>query len=134
MYNKVTLLGFVTKDAELRYLPTGTAVCNVTVATNHSYKKDNEWKKETLFMNCAIFGTFAEHISQYLLKGVPVFAEGRLQEQKWESDGQAKSKIVAILDVIKTLDKKEAKEEAKEPKKEKKEKVAREPIDDLEPF
>jgi single-strand DNA-binding protein len=132
MYNKITLLGYVTKDAELKYLPSGTALCNVTIATNHSYKKDGEWKKETLFMNCVVFGTFAEHISQYLLKGVPVFAEGRLQEQKWESDGQARSKMVAILDVIKTLNKQENKEE---PKKEKKQQIAKDPdLDELEPF
>ena len=135
MYNKVTLLGFITKDAELKYLPSGTAVCNVTIATNHSYKgSDGEYKKETYFANCVIFGTFAEHISQYLLKGVPVFAEGRLQEQKWEVEGQTRSKTQAILNVVKTLNKPDDKPEAKEPKKEKKEKAAREPIDDLEPF
>ena len=115
MYNKWIGLGFVTKEAELRYLPSGTPVCNFNVATNHSFKDSSgNWKKETLFMNCAVFGKFGEIISQYLKKGTPVYVEGRLQEQKWESDGQTRSKIVAILDVVKTLNKQE-KEEKKEP-------------------
>jgi len=112
MYNKIILLGHATKNAELRYTPSGTPILNFTIATNHSYKSGDEWKKETLFMDCVIFGKFAEYLANNISKGTSVFATGRLQEQKWEREGVTQKKIQAILDEVKVLNAK-AKEETK---------------------
>jgi len=127
MYNKITLVGYTSKDADLRYTPSGTAVCETTIATNHSYKKDGEWQQETLFLSCTIFGAFAETMASRLTKGTMVFAEGRLQEQKWETEGEQRRRMVAILSIVRVLEKKEKEKVREEPQKQR-------PEDDLEPF
>ena len=115
MYNKVILIGNLTKDPELRYTPQGTPVTSFRLAVNYRYKQSasggDDMKQETLFIDNVIFGKQAESCSKYLNKGSSVLVEGRLQERRWESDGQQKSKFEVIAQSVKFLSRKTAPEE-----------------------
>lgn len=106
MFNKIILIGNLTKDPELRYTPQGTPVANFRIAVTSRYKQTDELKEETLFIDIVVFGKQAETCSQYLSKGRPVLVEGRLQERKWESDGQQRSKYEVIGQTVRFLAKK----------------------------
>jgi single-strand DNA-binding protein len=103
MYNKVILIGNLTKDPELRYTPQGTPVATFSLAINYSYKQNDEWKKETTFVDIVVFGKQAESCSQYLNKGSSALVEGRLQERRWESDGQQRRKFEVVAQSVKFL-------------------------------
>lgn len=103
MYNKVILIGNLTKDPELRYTPSGTPVTTLRLAVTTKYKQSEEFKEETLFIDVVVFGRQAETCSQYLAKGRPVLAEGRLQERRWESDGQQRSKTEVVAQTVRFL-------------------------------
>lgn len=107
MYNKVILIGNLTKDPELRYTPGGTPVTNLRLAVTSRYKQSDEFKEETLFIDVVVFGRQAETCSQYLSKGRPVLAEGRLQERSWETDGQKRSKVEVVAQTVKFLGKRD---------------------------
>lgn len=95
--NKVFLMGNLTRDPELRYVPSGAPVATFGLAVNRRYvTQSGEKKDEVCFVRIVVFGKQAESCSQYLSKGRPVFIEGRLQYRAWEQDGQKRS----ILDVI----------------------------------
>lgn len=115
MYNKVILIGNLTKDPELRYTPQGTPVTSFRLAVNYRYKQSasggDDMKQETLFIDNVIFGKQAESCSKYLNKGSSVLVEGRLQERRWESDGQQKSKFEIIAQSVKFLSRKTGPEE-----------------------
>jgi len=106
MYNKVILVGNLTRDPELRYTPQGTPVCNFRLAVSTRYKQSQEAKEDTLFIDIVTFGKQAETCSQYLTKGKPALVEGKLQERKWESDGQQRSKVEVIASTVRFLGKK----------------------------
>ncbi len=108
MYNKVILIGNLTKDPELRYTPQGTPVATFRLAINYSYKQGDEWKKETTFIDIVVFGKQAENCGQYLNKGSQALVEGRLQERRWESDGQQKSKFEVVANTVKFLSSKKS--------------------------
>ncbi len=108
MYNKVIMIGNLTKDPELRYTPQGTAVSSFRIAVNSRYKQSDELKAETLFIDIVVFGKQAESCSQYLSKGRPVLVEGRLQERRWESEGQQRSKVEVVANSVRFLSKKSA--------------------------
>ena len=93
--NKVLLIGNLTRDPELRYTPSGTAVVNLRMAVNRRYKdRMGEMKDETCFITVVAWDRQAEVCNQYLSKGRPVFIEGRLQSRSWENaDGQKRSVI-----------------------------------------
>ena len=92
-YNKVILMGNLTRDPQLSYLPSQTAVCEFGLAVNHKWKSDGEQREETCFIDCRIYGKSAETFKQYMAKGRPVLVEGRLQFDTWEGkDGQKHSK------------------------------------------
>jgi single-strand DNA-binding protein len=103
MFNKVILIGNLTKDPELRYTPSGTPVTTLRLAVTTKFKQGDEFKEETLFIDVVVFGRQAETCSQYLSKGRPVLAEGRLQERRWESDGQQRSKTEVVAQNIRFL-------------------------------
>ena len=107
MFNKVILIGNLTKDPELRYTPGGTPVTNLRLAVTSRYKQSDEFKEETLFIDVVVFGRQAETCSQYLSKGRPVLAEGRLQERSWETDGQKRSKVEVVAQTVKFLGKRD---------------------------
>ncbi|MFA4830130.1 MAG: single-stranded DNA-binding protein [Thermodesulfovibrionales bacterium] len=105
MYNKVILVGNLTKDPELRYTPQGTAVASFRIAVNSKIKHQGEFKDETLFISIVVFGKQAENVGQYLSKGKSVLVEGRLQERRWESEGQQRSKFEVVANSVRFLSK-----------------------------
>ncbi|MBP7055993.1 MAG: single-stranded DNA-binding protein [Candidatus Omnitrophica bacterium] len=103
--NKVMLIGNLTRDPELRYIPSGSAVVTFTVAVNRVYKtQTGEKKEQTSFIRVVVWGRRAEVCGEYLTKGSPVFVEGRLQSRDWETqDGQKRNTVEVIADNIQFL-------------------------------
>jgi single-strand DNA-binding protein len=99
-FNRVILMGNLTRDPELRYNPNGTAVANFGVAVNRKYKQGDELKEEVGFFDIVVFGKQAENCGQYLSKGNSVLVDGRLQQRRWESEGQKKSKVEVVAESI----------------------------------
>ena len=98
-FNRVILMGNLTRDPELRYTPNGTAVASFAIAVNRTYKSGDEKKEETSFFDITFFGRRAEVVGEYLKKGRPIHVEGRLQQRRWETDeGQKRSKVEVIGD------------------------------------
>ncbi len=91
--NRVFLMGNLTRDPELRYIPSGQAVCTLGLAVNNKYGSGDDKKEEVLFIDVNVWGKSAENCAEYLKKGRLVFIEGRLKWRQWEKDGQKKSKI-----------------------------------------
>ena len=88
-FNRVILLGNLTRDVEVRYLQSGTAVADVGMAVNDRRKGQNgEWIDETTFVDVTLWGRTAEVAGEYLSKGSPLLVEGRLKYDTWEKDGQ----------------------------------------------
>ncbi len=96
--NKVMLIGSLTRDPELRYVPSGSAVASFTLAMNRVYKlQTGEKKEEVSFVKVIVWGRMAEVCGEYLAKGSPVFVEGRLQSRSWDGpDGQKRSAMEVI--------------------------------------
>lgn len=105
--NKVFLIGNLTRDPELRYIPSGTAVATFTVASGRSYTSaSGEKREETCFVRVVSWARQAELCGEYLSKGSPVFVEGRLQSRSWEtSDGQKRSTLEVVAQNIQFLGK-----------------------------
>lgn len=98
-YNKVLLMGNLTRDPEVRYTPKGTAVAELGLAVNRQYTADNgEKREETTFVDVTLWGRQAEVAAEYLKKGRAVFIEGRLQMDSWEDKqtGQKRSKLKVV--------------------------------------
>ncbi len=106
MYNKVVMIGNLTRDIELRYLPSGLAIAKSAIATSYKYKtQTGEQKDEVCFLDFNIFGKSAEIANQYLKKGSKVLLEGRLVFEQWTSqDGSSRSKHSLRVDTMKMLD------------------------------
>ena len=84
-FNKVILIGNLTRDVELKYLPKGTAVCNLSLAVNRRWKTEvGEEKEDVYFAECKAFGKQAETIAQYVRKGHPLLVEERLTREEWD--------------------------------------------------
>lgn len=115
--NKVFLIGNLTRDPELRYAPSGTAVVSFGMATNRNYTTQaGEKKQETCFVRVVVWGKQAEACNKYLTKGSPVFVEGRLQYRSWEGqDGQKKTTLEVRADRVQFLGRGRAPEQAAEP-------------------
>ncbi len=104
MFNKIILIGNLTRDPEVRYTPQGTSVCNFGIAVNRRYKQGDEVKEEVTFINVVVFGKQADTCGQYLNKGSAVLIEGRLQERRWETeDGQKRSKHEVVAQSVRFL-------------------------------
>ncbi len=107
-FNKVILMGNLTKDPEIRYAPSGTAVASFRMAVNHRYKQGEEFKEEVCFIDVVVFGKQAESCGQYLNKGNGVIVEGRLQERRWETEeGQKRSKHEVVAQSVRFLPKRQ---------------------------
>lgn len=103
-FNKVILVGNVTRDIELRYTQSGTAVTDLGLAVNDRRKnQQGEWVEETTFVDITLWGRTAEVASEYLSKGSPALIEGRLKLDTWESDGQKRSKLKVVGDRMQML-------------------------------
>ena len=98
-YNRVILMGNMTRDVELKYTAGGTAVTDIGLAVNDRRKNaQGEWVDETTFVDVTLWGRTAELASEYLSKGSPLFIEGRLKLDAWETDGQKRSKLRVVCD------------------------------------
>lgn len=101
--NHVVLVGRLTRDAELRYANSGTAICRLSIANNYSRKQGDQWVEETNFFDCTMFGRRAEALQQYLTKGKQIGIDGTLRFSKWEQDGQTRSKVEVHVNDIQLL-------------------------------
>lgn len=102
--NKVFMIGNLTRDPELRYVPSGAPVATFGLAVNRTFVTQHGDKKdEVCFVRIVVFGKQAESCSQYLTKGRPVFVEGRLQYRAWEQDGQKRSTLDIVADRVQFL-------------------------------
>lgn len=100
-YNRVILLGNLTKDPELRYTPSGTAVTNLRLAVNSQFKNQaGERKEETCFVTIVVWARQAETCNQYLKKGRPVLVEGRLISRSWEAEGKTRTTMEVRADRV----------------------------------
>lgn len=99
--NKAILFGNITRDPELRALPSGMNVCNFSIATNRVYKdRDGKKQEQTDFHNVVVFGRQADTVSQYLKKGSSVYVEGRMQTRSWEQNGEKKYRTEVVADSV----------------------------------
>jgi len=96
-FNKVILMGNLTRDPEIRYTPNGTPVANFSIAINRRFRQGGELKDEVCYIDIVVFGKQAETCGQYINKGDSVLIDGRLQQRKWETeDGQRRNKIEVV--------------------------------------
>ncbi len=103
-YNRVILMGNLTRDPELKYTPAGTAVANFSIAVNRRFKTEDEVREEVDFFDIVVWGKQAENCSEYLSKGRSVLVEGRLQQNRWEtSEGQKRSKVEVVANTVQFL-------------------------------
>lgn len=103
--NQVILLGNLTRDPELRQIPSGQSVCSFSLALNRAYKDANgEWQEATDFIDCTAWGPLGERVAQYLTKGRRCLVQGRLQSRSWEQDGQKRSKVEVLANDVTFLD------------------------------
>lgn len=102
-YNRVVLVGNLTRDPELRYIPSGTAVSEIGLAVNDRVKKGDQWVDETTFVDVTLWARTAEVANEYLSKGSSVLIEGRLKLDTWEKDGQKRSKLRVVADKMQML-------------------------------
>jgi single-strand DNA-binding protein len=97
--NRVLLMGNMTRDPQLSYLPSQTAVAEFGLAMNRKYKKqDGSMAEDICFVDCQIFGKRAEVINKYFKKGDPIFVEGRLKFDSWEKDGKKNSRLRVFVE------------------------------------
>jgi single-strand DNA-binding protein len=100
-YNKVILMGNLTRDPQMKYLPSQTAVVEFGIASNRRYKtQSGEQKDEVTFVDCTAFGRTGEVINQYFTKGKPIFIEGRLKYDQWEDKqgGGKRHKLTVVVE------------------------------------
>ena len=104
-YNRVILLGNLTRDPEIKYIPSGTAVSDIGLAVNDRHKNSaGEWVDEPVFVDVTLWARTAEVASEYLSKGSPVLIEGRLKFDTWETnDGQKRSKLRVVCERMQML-------------------------------
>ncbi len=105
-FNKVILVGNLTRDPELRYTPKGTAIAKIGVAVNRVWTNEaGEKKEEVTFVDVDVFGRTAENVGQYMRKGRPILIEGRLRLDQWDDKqtGQKKSKLGVVAETVQFL-------------------------------
>ncbi len=103
--NKILLMGNLTRDPEVRYIPSGAAVADMRMAVNRRYKtQQGEDREETCFVNVSAWGRTAETCGQYLSKGSQVLVEGRLRYDEWEKEGQKQSRLSVVAERVQFLD------------------------------
>ncbi len=97
------IVGRLTRDAELKYTNSGQAVCHFSVATSSRRKKGDQWVDESSFWDVDLWGKQGESINQYLTKGKLVAVEGSMRQDKWEQDGQTRSKTLISANTVQLL-------------------------------
>jgi len=103
-FNKVILMGNLTRDPEIRYTPSGTAVGDLRMATNRRYRTaDGQERDETCYVGVTVWGRQAETCGEYLKKGAPALVEGRLKYDEWEKEGQKFSRLSVVAERVQFL-------------------------------
>lgn len=108
MFNRIILIGNLTRDPEVRYTPGGTPVTTLRLAVSSKFKQGDDTKEETLFIDTVVFGKQAESCGKFLNKGNPVLVEGRLRERKWETEGVQKNKFEVIARDVRFMPKRDS--------------------------
>ena len=105
-FNKVIIAGNLTRDPELRFLPSGSAIASFDIAVNRKWTQDGEKKEEVTFVPITSFGKQAETIGQYLKKGNPILIEGRLRQESWtdKTTQQKRTKLSVVAESFTFLD------------------------------
>jgi single-strand DNA-binding protein len=107
MFNKIILVGNLTRDIELRYAQSGTAIAKTAIATSRKFTSNGEKKEEVCFVDITFFGRSGEIANQYLRKGSKILVEGRLNFEQWvDQNGQKRSKHSVIAETMQMLDSK----------------------------
>ena len=101
--NIVVLVGRLTRDAELKYTNSGQPICRFSLAVNRSRKQGDQWVEEASFFDVDYWGKGGEAVNQYLVKGKQVAVEGELRQDRWEQDGQARSKVIISASNVQLL-------------------------------
>lgn len=115
-FNRVILMGNITRDIELKYLQSGTAVTELGLAVNNRRKSQTgEWIDEAVFVDVTLWGRTAEIASEYLAKGSAVLIEGRLKYDTWETDGQKRSKLRVVGERMQMVGRREGGDQSRQP-------------------
>ena len=100
-FNRVMLVGNLTRSPELRYSPLGTPILTFGIACNRKFKQGDELKEDVMFIDCVEFGAQAEQHAQVIDKGHQVLVEGRLRQRRWDgTDGQKHSKLEVVVEKL----------------------------------
>ena len=102
-FNKVMLMGNLTRDPELRFTANGSAVASFGLAVNRKFKQGDEWVDDVCFVDRTVWGKQGENCAEYLSKGRPAFIEGYLKFSTWESDGQKRNKLEVVANTVQFL-------------------------------
>jgi single-strand DNA-binding protein len=132
-YNSVILVGNLTRDPEVKYLQSGTAVCDMGMAINERVKRNDDYVDEPVFVDVTLFGKQAEVAGEYLSKGAPVLIAGRLKYEQWEKDGQKRSKLKVVAEKLQMLGGKQRSEDSQE-RQERPQEQSQVPVGDEIPF
>jgi single-strand DNA-binding protein len=101
--NCVTIIGRLTRDAELKYTAGGQAVCKFSIAVNRRKKSGDQWVDEASFFDVTAWGKTGEALNQYLVKGKQIAVEGELRQDRWEQDGKNRSKVEIMANNVQLL-------------------------------
>jgi single-strand DNA-binding protein len=101
--NHVILIGRLTRDAEFKYITNGQAVCKFSLAINRKKKTGDQWVDDVNYFDVVLWGRQAESLNQYLQKGKQVAVEGELRQDRWEQDGQNRSKVEIVANNLQLL-------------------------------
>jgi len=101
--NHVVLVGRLTRDAELKFIAGGLAVCKFSIAINRRRKNGDQWEDEVNYFDVVLWGRQGEALSKFLTKGKPVGVEGELRQDRWEQDGQKRSRVEIVANNIQLL-------------------------------
>ncbi|MBR3814854.1 MAG: single-stranded DNA-binding protein [Spirochaetaceae bacterium] len=101
--NQVMIIGRLTRDAELKYTAGGFAIASFSIAVNRRRKNGEQWVDEVSYFDVSLFGKSAENLNQYLIKGKQVGIQGELRQDRWEQDGQTRSKVFIVASNVQLL-------------------------------
>ena len=102
-FNKVMLMGNLTRDPELRFIANGSAVASFGLAVNRKFKQGDEWKDDVCFVDITVWGKQGENCAEYLSKGRPAFVGGYLKFSTWESEGKKRNKLEVVANTVQFL-------------------------------
>ena len=105
--NSVNIMGNLTRDPEMKFTPSGKAVCSLAIANNRVYTKNAEKVTEVSYFDVEVWGAAAENCSKYLTKGNGIIVEGRLRQDRWEKDGKTQSRVRITANAVHFMPKKQ---------------------------